>query len=241
MLFVWVCYCNSQATGGELRGIAMAEIDRGKVEAGASVYSKHNLSLYEWIFRFNCRYAWKCPVDNMLQMYNRHVTANHLDIGVGTGYFVDCCKFPSPNPRLVLMDLNPNCLETARNRLSRYNPEVYQRNVLEPFNLAIPPFDSVGLMNVLQCLPGDMVTKQIVFENVKAVLKPGGILFGSSIFYKGVDRNILATMLTKLFNLRKIFTNMEDDIEVFKQNLNHHFSESHVQIAGCEALFWAKK
>ena len=29
--------------------------------------------------------------DVMLEMYRKHLTANHLDIGVGTGYFIDRC------------------------------------------------------------------------------------------------------------------------------------------------------
>ncbi len=39
-----------------------------------------------------------------LTLYDQYVSANHLDIGVGTGYFLDHCRFPAANPRLALMD-----------------------------------------------------------------------------------------------------------------------------------------
>ena len=38
---------------------------------------------------------------------------DHLDTGVGTGYFLDRCKFPSP-PRLVLLE------EGRRERRARH-------------------------------------------------------------------------------------------------------------------------
>lgn len=74
-----------------------------------------------------------------------HVSANHLDVGVGTGWFLDKADFPSASPRLALMDLNENCLEAAAQRTSRYDPEVYVANVLEPIEVAVEPFDSVSL------------------------------------------------------------------------------------------------
>jgi 2-polyprenyl-3-methyl-5-hydroxy-6-metoxy-1,4-benzoquinol methylase len=176
----------------------------------------------------------------MLDMYNKYVTANHLDIGVGTGYFLDKCDFPSPNPRLALMDLNANSLRFASRRLARYHPEVYQRNALEPFNMDTAPFDSIGMMNLLHCLPGNMNTKGIVFENAKSLLSPGGVVFGSTILYEGVKRNGLATVILKINNRKGFMTNMEDSIEVLKQKLEYYFAKNSVKVVGCEALFCAE-
>jgi hypothetical protein len=83
------------------------------------------------------------------------------------------------------MDLNPNSLAAAGKRLARYAPEIYCRNVLEPFALDAPPFDSVGLLNLFHCLPGNMTTKTAVFEHVREVLSPGGVVFGSTILSRG--------------------------------------------------------
>jgi ubiquinone/menaquinone biosynthesis C-methylase UbiE len=83
----------------------------------------------------------------MLELYNQKVTANHLDVGVGTGYFLDNCKFPTASPRLALMDLNPDCLERAGKRVARYNPVKYQRNVLESVKIDVEKFDSIGMLH----------------------------------------------------------------------------------------------
>lgn len=85
-----------------------------QVVAGQAVYSKSTLGIYDWfVVGFSNRLIWKCPSAHILALYDRHVTANHLDVGVGTGYFLDHCRFPSDHPRLGLMDLNQNCLEAA--------------------------------------------------------------------------------------------------------------------------------
>jgi hypothetical protein len=56
----------------------------------------------------------------------------HLDVGVGTGYFLDRCTFPVAAPEVHLMDLNPNCLEKTARRIRRYRPVTHRCNVLDP-------------------------------------------------------------------------------------------------------------
>ncbi len=137
----------------------------------------------------------------MLEHYNRHVSSNHLDIGVGTGYFLDNCTFPTTRPRLALMDLNHNSLATSEQRLKRYNPEVYLGNVLEIDNVAMPPFDSIGIMNLLHCLPGTMnTTKRNVLERIKTKLNSGGIVFGSTILSGGVKAGLPARYFMAINN-----------------------------------------
>lgn len=109
----------------------MPSISPERVQAGQALYTKVFLSIYDgFALGLNCRFLWKCPSHHMLELYNQYVSANHLEIGVGTGYFLDRCRFPTANPRLALMDLNPNCLEVSGKRLARYAPEIYWRNVL---------------------------------------------------------------------------------------------------------------
>ena len=154
---------------------------------------------------------------------------------------MDKCRFPKPQPRLVLMDLNHNSLNIAGKRLARYNPETYHRNVLEPFNLDIPPFDSVGIMNLLHCLPGDMKTKGVVFNNISEVLKPGGVVFGSSIMYKGMKRNPMISKILDMINRWGFMTNLEDTVEDLKESLDRYFKESSVKVIGYEVLFRARR
>jgi len=213
-----------------------------KTTGGTEVYSQFVLKIYDWyVLWYNCRFLWECPAYYFLELYNQYVSANHLDIGVGTGYFLDKCKFPGTNIRLALMDSSANPLVTASKRLSRYKPEVYQRNALEALGINAQPFDSIGMMNLLHCIPGNLKTKAVVFEYAKEVMNPGAVIFGSTILYKGVKRNALATLAIKYYNKNGSMANMDDSLEDLQESLRSSFSDSSVKVIGCEALFWARK
>ncbi|MFC2067584.1 class I SAM-dependent methyltransferase [Chloroflexota bacterium] len=219
----------------------MTEFTEEKVSAGISLYTKFFLSIYDWLaLGYFCHLVWKCPSCHMLDIYNKHITGNHLDIGVGTGYFLDKCRLPSPEPRLAIMDLNPNSLDMAGKRLIRYYPEVYKRNVLDNFNIEAPPFDSIGIMNLLHCLPGNMEEKGVIFKNMKEVLISGGTIFGSTILCKGAKNNLVADLTLKWNNRKGVMTNLGYGIEDIKETLSTYFSESIVWRVGYIALFWAK-
>ena len=68
---------------------------------GAAVYTRLVLSIYDpLVFRFENAFVWKCPSRLLLDHYNQHVSGNHLDVGVGTGYLLDNCQFPVHDPTL---------------------------------------------------------------------------------------------------------------------------------------------
>ncbi len=220
---------------------AMSDITPEQVKAGQAVYSRPLLAIYDWVLEFNYWFLDRCPPGRVLDLYNEHISANHLDVGVATGTFLDRCIFPVSRPRLALMDLNPNSLAVAAKRLARYQPETYLRNVLDPIRIDAPPFDSVGLANLLHCLPGTMTTKRVVFENLRIMLNPGGTLFGCTVLYRGVKRSPLATLGMNFMNAIRVLTNRQDDLEGLKHNLAECFPESSVKVVGCVALFWARK
>ena len=219
----------------------MSNVTAEQVKAGQAPYNRLLLAVYAPYVRFNYRFLWGCRPRQVLDLYSEHVSANHLDVGVATGTIMDYCRFPTPSPRLALMDLNPNSLAVAAKRLARYHPETYLRNVLDPIEIDAPPFDSVGLANLLHCLPGTMRTKKAVFENLEAVLNPGGTLFGCTILNRGVERNPLARLTLHFMNARGHMSNKQDDLEGLKQNLTECFPESSVKVVGCVALFSARK
>jgi SAM-dependent methyltransferase len=219
----------------------MSNITAEQVKAGQAVYTRAFLAVYNPVVRFNYRFLWRCPPGEVLDLYKEHVSANHLDVGVATGSILDYCRFPTSSPRLGLMDLNPNSLAVAAKRLTRYHPETYIQNALDPIGIDIPPFDSVGIANLLHCLPGTIRTKKVVFENLRAVLNPGGKLFGCTLLYGGVKRSLPATLWINYMNVIRALTNRQDDLEGLKQNLAECFSESSVKVVGCVALFWARK
>jgi ubiquinone/menaquinone biosynthesis C-methylase UbiE len=206
------------------------------------IYSQFVLRIYDWyVLWYNCRFLWECPAHYLLDLYNQYVSDNHLDIGVGTGYFLDKCKFPGTNVRLALMDSSANPLAAASKRLFRYRPEVYQRDVSKQFGINTKLFDSIGMMNLLHCVPGDLKTKAVVFEHAKEVMNPGAVIFGSTILFKRVKRNTLATLAIKYYNKNGSMCNMNDSLEDLQESLRNNFSDSTVKVIGCEALFWARK
>lgn len=214
------------------------DITQEQVVAGQAVYTKRTLRAYDLVvLGISNRFIWKCPTRRVLEHYQAHVTANHADIGVGTGYFPDKCRFPTPNPRIALIDLNQSTLEYASRRIARYRPETYRRNVLEPIHIDAPKFDSIALGYLLHCLPGSMATKSVVFDHAKALMNPGAVLFGSTLLQGGVERSAAAKRLMKLYNKKGIFSNESDDLDRLTEALGKRFTTVSVEVVGCAALF----
>ena len=91
-----------------------------EIAAGHAIFTKASLRTYDWfVLGVSNRWIWRCPTARLLRMYNDHVSANHLDVGVGTGYLLDHCRFPIDRPRVGLLDLNTACLQAAAQRIAR--------------------------------------------------------------------------------------------------------------------------
>ncbi len=209
-----------------------------QVAAGQVVYTKRILGVYNLVaLGVHANLFWKCPRQRIVEHYNRHVTANHLDVGVGTGYFLDHCRFPSPAPRVALMDINRNPLDFAARHLARYKPETYLRNVLEPISIDAAKFDSVGVNYLLHCLPGSIETKSVALDHLESLMNPGGVLFGATLLQGGVTRNWAAKRLMDRYNRKGIFSNKHDDVDGLKRTLGQRFRSVSVEIIGCVALF----
>ena len=71
-----------------MTGEALMTITGKQVEAGQAVYTKPMLAVYDLlVLGFSNRLVWRCPSKHILALYDRYVTANHLDVGVGTDIF----------------------------------------------------------------------------------------------------------------------------------------------------------
>ena len=209
-----------------------------QVEAGQAVYSKRTLAVYDFVvLGVSNRFLWKCPTQRLESHYNRYITANHLDVGVGTGYFLDRCRFPSSTPRVALVDLNPHTLAFASKRIARYKPMTHRRNVLEPVQLDGERFDSVGVNYLLHCIPGSVESKSVVFDHLKVLMNPHGVLFGSTLLQHGVTRSWFATRLMAAYNRKGIFANERDGLEGLRRALEQRFRDVSVEVVGCAALF----
>ena len=211
------------------------------VAAGQAVYTNRTLSFYDFfVLGLSNRFIWKCPTPRLLAHFNRHVTANHLDVGVGTGWFLDHCRFPGAEPRVGLIDLNFTALGYALARISRYRPVGWRHNVLDPIPFEQPGFDSVSVNYLLHCLPGGIESKARVFDNLKPLINPGAVLFGSTLVQGGVPRTRAARRLMSIYNARGIFSNTHDSIDGLRTALTTRFREVSVDVVGCAALFSAR-
>lgn len=210
------------------------------IQKAASIYSKLTLSIYDiLVLGFSNTLLWQCPTQLLLDHYNKHISLNHLDVGVGTGYFLDKCQFPRSlhNPNIHLLDLNPNSLEVTAKRINRYHPTIYEANILEPLALKLPKFDSIAINYLLHCVPGNLQTKEIVFKNLIPLLNEHGSIFGSTILGKNTKPNFFATKIMNFYNTKGIFNNLNDDYAGLEKILQKNFKTYSIKLVGCVAVF----
>lgn len=213
----------------------------GKQRAlGAGVYGRLGLHFYDaGVLGVSNLLIWRCPSARILALYQANVSADHLDVGVGTGYFLDRVSFPSATPRLGLLDLNGNSLTHTARRLIRYSPEMYRADVLAPIKTRIEPFDSIGLNYLLHCLPGPMEAKAVAFDNLMPLLRPGGTLFGGTVLRHGIRLPPQARLWMAAYNAMGIFGNGRDSLDDLRASLEARFANVEIATHGCVALFRA--
>ena len=209
------------------------------VEAGQRVYTPLLLRVYDlFVLGFSNRLVWRCPSSRMLGQYETHVGARHLDVGVGTGWFLDHTSWPVERPQITLLDLNENSLSAASKRLRRYSPATVQANVLEPVGLGDACFDSIGANFLFHCLPGELEWKAAtVASNLRPYLAHGGVFFGSTILGRDVSHNLLGRRLLRLYNRKRIFSNLEDSEQALERGLASELTGVEIVVVGAVALF----
>jgi hypothetical protein len=197
------------------------------------------LSIYDLLVHgLSNRLAWRCPTRRLLDLYRANLSANHLEAGVGTGFFLDRTGASRLN-RLALIDINRHCLDRAGRRLACFNPALYQVNLLAPVTLDVAPFASVGLTYVLHCLPGGMSEKLAAIDHLRPLMSEGAVLFGATILGHGIAPNGAARALLDLYNAKGVFNNREDDIASLSDGLRQRFDAVEIERQGCVALFCA--
>jgi SAM-dependent methyltransferase len=212
-----------------------------QIHAGQAAYSPALLAWYDFlVLNVSNRWIWRCPTPKLLELYNTSVSANHLEVGVGTGYFLDRCRFPTPTPRLVLADLNEHCLAATSRRVARYNPETLHHDAFQSLPSALGKFDSIGLNYVLHCLPGDLTAKSVVLDHLRAALNPGGVLFGATLLAEGTTHSFLARRLMAHYNRLRIFDNLQDRLVDLQVALSQRFQIVQIDTIGSVARFVAR-
>lgn len=210
-----------------------------QVRAGAAMYRPWTLSLYDMVaFKINCRFLFRVPVREVVAMFDRNVSTKHLDLGVGTGYFLDNCH--APRQAITLADLNEHSLHHAATRLARFEVDTVTANALEPLPLPENAFDSASLNFLLHCVPGTLREKAKVLDNVAACVRPGGRLFGATVLTGGVPVGPAARVAFSAWNRRGVMHNSEDRLDDLRSELAARFPVHRLTVHGCAALFEAE-
>ena len=210
-----------------------------QTRAGQAVYTPLALRFYDLlVLGVSNRFLWRCPTRHLESLYQRNVSARHLDIGVGTGYFLDKVSWPVASPAISLADINANALTAAANRIARYQPACVVVNALEP--MAIDGrFDSIGLNYLLHCLPGDYTDKAVVFDHIGPLMSEEARVFGATIVQGDAPRSAAAQALMNFYNRKGIFSNSGDTQTGLEKALRKRFCNVRLQRHGAVVLFEA--
>lgn len=208
---------------------------------GARIYSPLLLFLYDFlIMRVLTPYVWKCPAYHYSDLYRRHMSHNHADIGVGTGYMLDRCQHAPHEQRIALFDLQRNCLEYTAQRIARFAPEIYQCDAIQPIITGARRFDSIALGGILHCIPGGFRKKGRVFDNIAPLLNAGATVFGYTILNRGVRKTILSRLTYFMLNQLKVINGIDDSAEQLSEELHQRFQCVEMRLIGCVAVFVAR-
>jgi ubiquinone/menaquinone biosynthesis C-methylase UbiE len=211
-------------------------------ESGASVYSPTILKLYDFgVLGLSNRLAWQCPTKTvLLPFYKKHLGLKHLDVGVGTGFYIARAGLTRSH-QVGLLDLNENSLRAAAAQVKQAKVRTFMRDVMLPASEpADTEYDSISLFYLLHCLPGTMDDKETAIANLKRYLSKGGVLYGATILGNEAAHNPMGRMLLKLYNDKGVFHNMGDTLEGLQRMLRRQFEDVHVRRQNKVALFVAR-
>lgn len=206
--------------------------------AGQKEYTPFFLSIYDWfVLTFMTGVVWQCPKPPILDRYRRLVGHRHLEVGPGTGYFLDKVDLAADTD-ITLLDPNVNVLRHSARRLESMMPQTVEADVLKPLPVD-GPFDSAGLNGVLHCLPGPQQAKAAAVRNIASVLTPDGALFGMTILGSSAEHSARARFFLNRVNQRGTFDNLGDTAEGLRKILEDSFRHVDVEVDGSVAHFTA--
>ena len=205
---------------------------------GQAGYTPFLLAIYDpFVLGFMARVVWRCPTPPVIERYRKHLGHRHLDVGPGTGYFIEKAA-PPAGTEITLLDPNPNVLARCSRRLAAMHPTTVEADVMKPLPVD-GPFDSAALNFVLHCLRGPQSHKAVAIRNVAAVLEPDGVLFGGTVLGTAERHTPQARAILRAFNRNGDFDNLGDTAEGLRQILEQSFQTVEVEVIGSAALFTA--
>jgi len=205
---------------------------------GQRGYNRFLLAIYDpWVLGFMARAVWRSPIPPAVERYRRLLGRRHLDVGPGTGYFLDKAG-PPAGTEITLLDPNPNVLAKASRRLAAMNPVAIEADAMKPLPVE-GLFDSAGLSYVLHCLRGPQEHKAVAIRHIADVLEPNGVLFGGTVLGLGERHTPQARAVLRAFNWAGDFDNLGDTAEGLRRILEASFETVEVDVVGSTANFEA--
>jgi ubiquinone/menaquinone biosynthesis C-methylase UbiE len=205
---------------------------------GQAGYNPVLLAIYDaWVLRFMAPTVWRMPVPPVVELYRRHLGSRHLDVGPGTGYFIEKAAAPA-GTEITLLDPNPHVLEHASRRLESMAPSMVGADVMKPLPVD-GPFDSAALSFVLHCLRDPMTNKATAIRNIADVLTPDGVLFGGTVLGPEASHTRPARAVLWAANKQGGFDNLDDTVDGLHEILGASFRDVDVEVVGSAALFSA--
>jgi SAM-dependent methyltransferase len=208
--------------------------------AGQRDYNRVLLNAYDpLVLGPIARFVWRCPSTVLLDRYRRQIRDRHLDVGPGTGYFLEHSRLPAGSA-VTILDPNAAVLRHVSRRLRALDVTAVQADVLKPLPVS-GPFDSAALHLVLHCLPGPMERKARAVANVASVLASDGVLFGASVLGREGDHRWIARRFLAVFNRQGGFDNLADTEAGLRAILEASFEQVALDVVGSAALFTASR
>ena len=206
--------------------------------AGQSDYSRTLLMVYDRVvLGLVSWFVWRCSTSELVDRYRQHSRDRHLDVGPGTGYFIERSGLPDRS-RVTILDPKPERprshvpAASAHGRHGRRGrcPQAAPSRWPVRFGRA-PSGDP---------LPGPRSRKALAVANVAAVLAPTGVLFGASVLGTSGSHSWLARRVLRAFNRRGAFDNLDDSEEGLREMLEASFERVELETLGSVAIFAAK-
>ena len=214
-------------------------MDRGDpAYRGQADYNPVFLRIYDrLVLGLFARFVWRLSTAKHVRFYRKHIRPNHLDVGPGTGYFLQHSGLADGSP-VTILDPNANVLRHVERRLSQLDVTAIQADVLKPLPVS-GPFDSAAISGVIHCLPGPMERKGMAIENIAQVLAPDGVLFGMTILGPAAKHTRLGRAFLGALNRRGTFSNLDDTEAGLRAILERSFRDVRVETTGPNATFIA--
>lgn len=207
---------------------------------GQAGYTPFLLAIYDpWVLGFMARAVWRSPIPPVVERYRRLMGRRHLDVGPGTGYFLEKAA-PPVGTEITLLDPNPNVLARSSRRLAARHPVTVEADVMKPLPVE-GRFDSAALSFVLHCLRGPESNKAVAIRNIADVLTPEGVLFGGTVLGLAERHTPQARAVLRAFNRHGDFDNVGDTAEGLRRILEQSFETVEVDVVGSTANFTATR